>query len=118
MLPKSIQKENMMETYYLNTLIFFFKTQRQLGFPAIITVLDLIDNEEIFDDKKGDMIINILRLYGLNETTHKNGAFMPTPMQLPADDPLAKAKIDAVPMDVAEIPILNGHMIGARILLN
>lgn len=64
-----------MESYYLNTLIFFFKTQRDVGYKAIEQVLNIIDNDVIPDARKRKALFQVLRSYGLNETTFKNGRF-------------------------------------------
>jgi hypothetical protein len=67
-----------MATYYLNTLLMFFKSQHELGFEAIELILGIIDDDEFSDEDKEDIILHTLRKYGLNETTMKDGQFEPT----------------------------------------
>ena len=66
-----------MEQYRLNTLIFFLKVQKELGYYDINKMLDIIDDPVIPDAKKGDLIIKTLRNAGLNEVGYKDGDFDP-----------------------------------------
>jgi len=74
-----------METYYLDTLIYFFKTQRDLDYVAIDDVLNIIDDNEIPEAVRRDMIMDTLRGYGLNETSYRYGRFSPGIDSSPAD---------------------------------
>jgi len=67
-----------METYYLNTLILFFKSQQEMDFECIKYILDIIDDDTLDDEDKRDIIIGNLQDAGLNETTYKDGKFDPT----------------------------------------
>jgi len=66
-----------MEQYYLNTLIFFFKTQMHIDYVGIEAILQIIDDDEIKDSIKRDLIIETLRNYGLNEVSYRQGRFSP-----------------------------------------
>jgi hypothetical protein len=71
------QTNKKMETYYLNTLIFFFKSQKERKYEAIEHVLRIIDQDKIPDKRRRKMLFRVLRRNGLNETTFKNGRFEP-----------------------------------------
>jgi hypothetical protein len=64
-----------MKRYFLNTLIFFLKTQQDIHFKGIEQVLRIIDHKRYSDAKKQELIIDTLRYYGLNETDYRNGEF-------------------------------------------
>ena len=98
-----------METYYLNTLIFFFKTQQEIGYKAIEQVLSIIDNPTIPDERKNKMLFQVLRGYGLNEVGYKDGQF-----EFDAEIPVVKTPSDnaedsiILPVETIELRILNG----------
>lgn len=99
-----------METYYLNTLIFFFKTQQEIGFKAIEQVLSIIDNDKIPDARKRKALFQVLHYYGLNEVGYKGGKFG-FGEELPS---VEKAHPDntedsiVIPLQSMEVKILNG----------
>lgn len=66
-----------MEQYYLDTLIFFFRSQMYLDYVGIEQILQIIDDDEIKDSIKRDLIIDTLREFGLNETSYRHGQFSP-----------------------------------------
>ena len=66
-----------MQTYLLNTLLLFLKTQQTLGYEAIENILGVLDDEMLLDEDKKDFILFTLRKHGLNELTHKEGRFEP-----------------------------------------
>jgi len=107
-----------METYFLDTLILFFRSQRDMDFVAIRDTLDIIDDDEIHDNLKRDMIFDILRGYGLNEVSYRNGKFSPSANRSPEE--LVYDKIHTVicyPLQPIKFPVLNGT-IGVNIPLN
>lgn len=67
-----------MDTFYVNTLIFFLKAQQGIGYRGIEMALDLIDNEMISDDDKRDLLFDIFHKYGLCEVSYKRGMYQPT----------------------------------------
>jgi hypothetical protein len=66
-----------MKTYYLETLLLFFVSQRDLQYEGVEIILGIIDDPDLDDETKSDAIEFMLRRYGLNETNHKEGAFAP-----------------------------------------
>jgi len=98
-----------METYYLSTLICFFKSQRDFDFVAITDVLDIVDNEEIPEKEKRDMIFDILRGYGLNEISYRHGIFSPANDRSPAEYAYEKIhNIVCYHLQPIRFPVLNG----------
>lgn len=75
-----------MELYRLDTLIFFLKTQSEMGFQGILQILAIIDQDKIPYARRRKALISILRSYGLNESTHKKGIFAW------GEEPLSKEK--------------------------
>jgi hypothetical protein len=86
-----------MEQYYLNTLIFFFKSQMEIGYKAIEQVLAIIDHNAIPDTRKRKAIFQVLHYYGLNEVGYKGGRF-----GLGDKEPLSKS----ISKNIHDIPIL------------
>lgn len=66
-----------MQQYYFDTLLFFFQAQKQMNYEAIETIVGILEDEELPDEDKRDGILYMLRKYGLNETTVKDGRFEP-----------------------------------------
>lgn len=56
-----------MITYTLNDLIVFWNRIRSRRFNAIIDVLDTIDDDDIPDEEKRELILDTLRYFGLYE---------------------------------------------------
>jgi hypothetical protein len=99
-----------METYYLNTIIFFFKTQRDVSYIAIEQVLNIIDNAAIPDARKRKAIFEVLRYYGLNEIGYKAGQFGLVKPE-PPSKPVSK-NINDIPMltHTYILTLLNGML--------
>jgi hypothetical protein len=112
-----------MESYFLNTLIFFFKEQREIKYEAIEQVLDLIDDEKVPDIKKRDLILAILHKYGLNETTYNNGRFKHLPPRRLGNKHEngyrigKRAELLPFPVEVIDVRILNAAL-SMRVTLN
>jgi|GEM_PF-5897093 hypothetical protein len=107
-----------METYYLDTIIFFFKSQKDLDFVAITDVLDIIDDNEIPEIAKRDMIFDTLRNYGLNEVSYRHGKFSPACDRSPVEFYYDRIHTDMFyPRQSIEFPVLNGSC-GVKIPLN
>jgi len=66
-----------METFYLYSLILFFQTQREIGYEGIEVGLDFMDDPDIPEEERADLFLKILKGYGLNDTSQKNGRFEP-----------------------------------------
>jgi hypothetical protein len=97
-----------METYYLNTLIFFFKTQQEMQYQAIEQVLRIIDNDKIPEARKRKALFQVLRHYGLNETDYKGGKF-DFGNEIPVvNTPSETDDFITIPTQVIELRILNG----------
>jgi hypothetical protein len=67
-----------MQTYTLNTLLLFLRTQQALDYVAIENILGVLDDEMLLNEDKKDFILYTLRKYGMNELTHKGGRYEPT----------------------------------------
>jgi len=107
-----------METYYLNTLICFFKSQRDLDFVAIEDVLNIVDDDEIPENTKRDMIFDTLRTYGLNELSYRFGRFSPANERSPREYAYEKDHNTILYIRQSiEFPVLNGR-ITVKIPLN
>ena len=107
-----------MDCYFLNTLIFFFRSQRDIDFAAIRDILDIIDDDEIREEDKRDMIMDVLRTFGLNETSYRGGSFSPAEYISPSE--LSHNKIHneiPFPLQAIRFPVINGT-IGVNLTLN
>jgi len=98
-----------MDTYYLNTLICFFRSQLDLDFVAIRDVLNIVDDELTPDNEKRDMIMATLRGYGLNECSYRHGRFSPAEDRSPAEYDSDKVhNVISYPLHPIRFPVLNG----------
>ena len=106
-----------MDCYYLNTLILFFRSQKDFDYAAIEDILAVIDDDEIAENLKRDMIIDILRTNGLNETSYRNGRFSPQCDRSPAEFAHENLHKIYYPLQAIRFSVLNGTC-GVNISLN
>jgi len=107
-----------MDCYYLNTLILFFRSQKDFDYTAIEDILAVIDSDQIPENRERDIIIDILRAHGLNETSYRNGRFSPASDRSPAEYGYEKVhNVVCYPLEAIRFPVLNGT-IGINIPLN
>ena|ERR1700751_1477186 len=66
-----------MQTYYLNSLLLFLKSQQSLGYEAFNIIIGIMEDATLPDEDKRDSILFILHKYGLNEVTYKDGRHDP-----------------------------------------
>lgn len=64
-----------MQTYKLDTLLAFFRSQQEYDYDVIDLILDVLGDDCIPDEDKKDFVIRTFRKHGLNEVTHKEGRF-------------------------------------------
>jgi hypothetical protein len=107
-----------METYFLYTLLCFFRSQRDFDFATIIEILDLIDDGEYPETLKRDAIMDLLRSNGLNETSYRFGRFSPAGDTSPSEHHYNRLhdKISFT-LQSMRLQILNGS-IGINLPLN
>jgi hypothetical protein len=106
-----------MDSYYLTTLVLFFRSQLYLNFEAIREVLSIIDDDEIREGDKRDMIIEVLRNFGLNEISYRQGRFSPSMDKSPTEEQSEKLHEIIYPRQAIQFKVLNGE-IGIKIPLN
>jgi len=63
-----------MDTFSLLDLILFWKEQRGKNFSDIIMLLDIIDDDDIPDSRKRNLIMSLLHVEGLFELGHSENA--------------------------------------------
>lgn len=108
----------MEDLYSLNTIICFFKSQVELNFAAIRYVIAIIDDDLTPDIEKRDLIIDVLRTFGLNEISYRHGKFSPA-----SDKSHLERMYDrdhntiSYPLQPIKFPLLNGTII-VKIPLN
>lgn len=96
-----------METYYLNTLIFFLSSQQEMGYRGIKRILRLIDDDKISDMRKRKMLITLLRNLGLNEIGNRDGSFEPA--NIPENDTDSIVTV-TFPTETLNIKLYNGAL--------
>lgn len=94
-----------MITYTLNDLIVFWHRIRGKKFNGIVEVLDVIDDDEVDDSQKREMILESLRHHGLYEIGYEGGEPIEEPEEL------------YVPVDVFDLKLENVN-VRVVILLN
>ncbi len=107
-----------METFYLYSLILFFQTQREIGYEGIEVGLDFMDDPKIPEEERAELFLKILKGYGLNDTTQKNGRFEPWVDERPplAKEPEEEPDIpdpklhECCPTQMVRFTLLNGTM--------
>lgn len=92
-----------MATYRLSDLIIFWHNISERKFNAIQEVLDVIDDDDIPDDTKKDLILESLRFHGLYEIGYE-----PTGKEQEIED-IEETDLDPVfiPVQVFDTELLN-----------
>lgn len=105
-----------MPTYTLLDLIVFWHNIAAREFNAIIDVLDIIDNDEIPEEDKRELIMKTLRFNGLYEIGYTGDMYEDIIVE-PESEVEVQPMEEGTPIDVFEIKIMNGTVVFG-VLLN
>lgn len=107
-----------MDFYDIITLIIFFEDQSKLDFAGIKEVVSVLKNPKIPKEKKGDIMVGILKKYGLNEIEYplynETGELMNIVDTLPKDDP--EDFCEEVPDDIPDEIQWNKYSTGGYVV--